>query len=58
MVRVQSVLAAQINEILIFLDLPQQPIVVTGSVQAALDLMDKRSSDVHSDKPVTIMDEL
>lgn len=39
------------------MDLPQQPTVVLGSVQAALDLMEKRSH-IYSDKPVFVMDEL
>ncbi|KAK7677340.1 hypothetical protein QCA50_019670 [Cerrena zonata] len=40
-----------------FLDLPNQPTVVLDSVEAAFELLEKRS-DIYSDRPVSIMQQL
>lgn len=42
---------------MIFLDLPGQPTVVLNSVDAAIDLLEKRS-DIYSDRPVSLMHHL
>ncbi|KAJ3555333.1 hypothetical protein NM688_g2635 [Phlebia brevispora] len=41
----------------LFIQLPSQPAVILNTVEAARDLLDKRSS-IYSDKPQTVMDEL
>ena len=42
---------------ILFMQLPSQPVIIVNTVEAANDLMYKRSS-IYSDKPQTIMDEL
>lgn len=40
-----------------FVDFPKQPIVVLSSAEAVNDLLEKRS-DIYSDRPHVVMDEL
>ncbi len=41
----------------LFLQLPLQPTIILCSAKAAFDLMDRRSN-IYSDKPQVLMDEL
>ncbi|KAJ3556975.1 hypothetical protein NM688_g1729 [Phlebia brevispora] len=49
--------AEQYGSNIVFLEMLFQPVIILDSVQVALDLMEKRSN-VYSDKPISIMDEL
>ena len=41
----------------IYIDIPSQPIVVLDTAEAASELLDK-ASDIYSDRPQPVMDEL
>ena len=40
-----------------YLDIPTQPVLVLNSAQAVFDLLEKRS-EIYSDRPLIVMDEL
>ncbi len=52
-----KVLIPDIGSDILFMQLPYQTAIILNTVEAACDLMYKRSS-IYSDKPKTIMDEL
>lgn len=41
----------------LYIDVPLQPMIVLDSANAAFELLDKRS-DIYSDRPMLVMDEL
>ena len=53
----ESALNTYVGSDLVYLDLPNQPTIIINSLEAANELMERRSRN-YSDKPEMVMDKL